>query len=68
MANERGRETQAVRLSFRATPKNAAKLSDIATTKRWLNAHGGPNLSRVLNHIIDKHRDEENSGDGREEE
>lgn len=52
---EDDRETHAARISFRATPSNASKLTAIAVTKQWLNARGKPNISRVLNYLIDKY-------------
>lgn len=46
-------ETNAVRLSFRTTASNHDKIVDIAKEKGWLNAQGKPNVSAVLNFIID---------------
>lgn len=49
-----GRETNTVRLSARTKPSNYDKLVEIATTKGWLNAQGRPNISRVLNFVIER--------------
>ena len=46
-------ETNTVRLSFRTKPSNETKLVDIAKQKGWLNARGKPNMSAVLNFIIE---------------
>jgi len=50
---EPGRETQSERLSFRATARNAEKLLDLAKAKGWINAKGHPNVSAVLNFLIE---------------
>lgn len=47
------RETQSERLSFRATARNAEKLLAIAKAKGWINAKGQPNVSAVLNFLIE---------------
>jgi hypothetical protein len=47
------RETQSERLSFRATARNAEKLLTIAKAKGWVNAKGHPNVSAVLNYLIE---------------
>jgi hypothetical protein len=47
------RETQSERLSFRATARNAEKLLALAKSKGWINAKGQPNVSAVLNFLID---------------
>lgn len=47
------RETQSERLSFRATARNAEKLLTIAKSKGWVNAKGHPNVSAVLNYLIE---------------
>jgi hypothetical protein len=47
------RETQSERLSFRATARNAEKLIAIAKAKGWINAKGMPNVSAVLNFLIE---------------
>lgn len=47
------RETQSERLSFRATLRNAEKLLAIAKAKGWINAKGHPNVSAVLNYLIE---------------
>lgn len=49
-----GSETNAVRLSFRTTPSNYDKVVAIAKEKGWLNATGKPNVSAVLNYIIER--------------
>ena len=50
---EPGRETQSERLSFRATARNAEKLLALAKAKGWVNAKGHPNVSAVLNFLIE---------------
>lgn len=50
---ETSRETQSERLSFRATARSAEKLLAIAKAKGWINAKGRPNVSAVLNYLID---------------
>jgi hypothetical protein len=47
------RETQSERLSFRATAKNMEKLISIAKAKGWVNSKGHPNVSAVLNYLIE---------------
>jgi len=47
------RETQSERLSFRATARNAEKLLALAKAKGWINAKGHPNVSAVLNFLIE---------------
>lgn len=47
------RETQSERLSFRATAKNYEKLIALAKAKGWINAKGMPNVSAVLNFLIE---------------
>lgn len=47
-------ETHSVRLSFRSTVSNFAKLVKIAKSKGWLNAQGKPNVSAVLNYVIER--------------
>jgi hypothetical protein len=47
------RETQSERLSFRATARNAEKLLALAKAKGWINAKGQPNVSAVLNFLIE---------------
>jgi len=47
------RETQSERLSFRATARNAEKLLTIAKAKGWINTKGHPNVSAVLNYLIE---------------
>ena len=46
-------ETQSERLSFRATARNAEKLLALAKAKGWVNAKGQPNVSAVLNFLIE---------------
>ena len=46
-------ETNTVRLSFRTKPTNEGKLTRIAKEKGWVNAKGRPNMSAVLNYIIE---------------
>jgi len=52
-ADGSGRETNTVRLSARTKPSNFDKLVYIAKAKGWLNAQGHPNISRVLNFVIE---------------
>jgi hypothetical protein len=52
--SDNGGETNTVRLSFRTTPTNLKKLVEIAKAEGWLNAHGKPNMSKVLNHVIER--------------
>ena len=47
-------ETHTARLSFRATQRGYEKLVMIARARGWINARGRPNVSRVLNYIIDQ--------------
>lgn len=47
------RETYTARLSFRSTAKNAEKLLAIARARKWVNAQGKPNVSAVLNFLIE---------------
>jgi len=49
-----GSETNAVRLSFRTTQSNYAKILSIAKEKGWINSQGKPNASAVLNYIIER--------------
>lgn len=51
--DEPTRETQSERLSFRATARNAEKLLAIAKAKGWINAKGHPNVSAVLNFLVE---------------
>lgn len=46
-------ETHPIRLSFRGTGPNAEKIELIARAKGWFNAVGKPNVSRVLNFLIE---------------
>ncbi len=48
------RETNTVRLSARTKPSNFDKLVVIAKHKGWLNAQGRPNISKVLNFVIEQ--------------
>jgi len=50
-------ETHSVRLSFRSTASNLVKLVKLAKEHGWLNAQGKPNVSAVLNYIIEKFED-----------
>jgi hypothetical protein len=54
MSVEDDGETNTVRLSHRTTSARLDKLMLIAKAKGWLNAHGRPNISRVLNFIVDR--------------
>lgn len=47
------RETNTVRLSARTAPSNFEKLVTIAQAKGWLNAQGRPNISKVINYMIE---------------
>jgi hypothetical protein len=47
-------ETNTVRLSTRTSPSNFHKLVMIAKDRGWLNSRGHPNVSRVLNFVIDQ--------------
>lgn len=51
---DNGEEANTVRLSFRTTPSNLKKIMAVAKAEGWLNASGKPNMSRVLNYIIDR--------------
>jgi hypothetical protein len=46
-------ETHPVRLSFRSTSPNMDKIVLIAQAKGWFNAVGKPNVSRVLNFLVE---------------
>lgn len=48
------RETNTVRLSARTRPTNFQKLRQIAEIKGWINAQGHPNISRVINFVIEQ--------------
>lgn len=48
-----GNNTQGARVSFRSTAANIAKLKTIAEANGWVNQKGQPNLSQVLNFLID---------------
>jgi hypothetical protein len=52
-ADAKGGETNTVRLSARTKPSNFDKLVEIAKENGWLNAQGRPNISRVLNFVIE---------------
>lgn len=55
MAGSNGNgETSSVRLSARTTAGNFKKLVAIAKAKGWLNAKGEPNISKVLNFLIEE--------------
>ena len=49
-----GTETHTVRLSARTTQSNFEKLIEIAKEHEWINAQGRPNISKVINHVIEK--------------
>lgn len=54
MASSNGNNsTNTARISFRSTKENLDKLTTIAKSRGWLNQRGQPNLSAVLNHLID---------------
>lgn len=46
-------ETHTVRLSSRTTESNFKKLVAIAKSRGWLNSRGRPNISRVINYLIE---------------
>lgn len=48
-----GSTTNTARISFRSTKENLDKLTTIAKAKGWENQRGQPNLSKVLNHLIE---------------
>jgi hypothetical protein len=48
--------TSDVRVSFRSTLPRLQKLHALAKKLGWINAWGKPNISAVLNHVIDQHR------------
>jgi hypothetical protein len=43
-------------VSFRSTLPRLRKLHALAKKLGWINAWGKPNISAVLNHVIDQHR------------
>lgn len=47
-------ETNVVRLSFRTSQTRYQKIVDVAQRLGLLNAKGKPNVSAVLNYIIDR--------------
>jgi len=51
--NGREQETQSARLSFRSTARNFAKIVSIAKSRGWINAKGAPNVSAVLNFLVE---------------
>ena len=53
-ADGNGGETHTARLSFRATQRGYEKLVMVAKARGWINARGRPNISKVLNFIIDQ--------------
>jgi hypothetical protein len=53
-ADSDGGETHAIRLSFRATQRGYEKLVTVAKARGWINAQGKPNVSKVLNYIIEQ--------------
>lgn len=61
------RETSTVRISFRSTVARLQRLRAVAEKHGWLNAKDEPNLSAVLNYIIDRFdlkRDKRRKSDG----
>jgi len=61
------RETSTIRISFRSTVARLQRLRTVAEKHKWLNAHGEPNLSAVLNYVIDRFdskRDKKGRNDG----
>lgn len=46
-------KTHDVRLSFRSPKDNFDKLVTIAKSRGWINQRGKPNLSKVINHLIE---------------
>jgi len=48
------KETNTVRLSFRSTPSLYQKLTAIAAQRGWINSSGRPNVSKVLNYLIEQ--------------
>jgi hypothetical protein len=55
-------ETNRVRLSFRTTMTRWNKIVAIAKEMGWLNAQGKPNVSRVLNHLVDRFEPKKRNG------
>ena len=51
--SDKRKEVQDQRVSFRTTTRHRDKLVSVATSRGWCNADGEPNLSTVLNHMID---------------
>jgi hypothetical protein len=60
-------ETHTVRLSARTTQSNHEKLIEIAKTRGFVNAQGRPNISKVLNFVIEKFEAKKGSKRGRRE-
>lgn len=58
-------ETHVVRLSARTTASNHEKLLEIAKERGWVNAQGRPNISKVLNFVIESHDTKKGSKRGR---
>lgn len=60
-------QTHAMRFSARLTPRNYEKLVAIAETLGWHNVHGRPNLSRVVNWVIERFdfKSKKEKGNGR---
>lgn len=52
--SQENHEPYAVRLSFRSHARNVDKLVGIAKTRGWLNAKGRPNISKVINYVIEQ--------------
>lgn len=53
MATSNG-ETSTVRVSLRTTESSYKKLVRIAKAKGWINAQGQPNISRVINFLVEE--------------
>jgi len=47
------RDVYSVRVSFRSTAHLYRKLVQIAKAKKWINARGKPNISAVLNFVVE---------------
>lgn len=59
-------ETHTVRLSARTTQSNHDKLIGIAKDNGWVNAQGRPNISKVLNFVIESFEEKGNKRGRRE--
>ncbi len=58
-------ETHSVRLSFRSTVSNFEKLVGLARERGWMNAKNKPNISAVLNYLIEKFEPKKEKKNGR---